>query len=216
MDSQEPVLNIDGGPVDHMDTGDASAVEAATVEAPLIFDPVLHRTRTLEVLEQTYVTVRSVKINQGTSLDDDYAARVEVERAFALQRAHFEEYVRHLEGHFQNQMSIGSAQLVEVRREAERLSSDLRIASAALESRNKVARELNKTISRDSEVKARMDGEICQLREVVHASKLENVALSGRVKELERNISFGTSHHRDMSNGIHRLHARVRGSIESR
>ena len=80
MDSQEPMFDSDGGPVDHMDTGDASAV--TTVEAPLIFHPVFHRTRTLEVLEQTYVTVRSVKISQGASLDDDHAARVE-----ALQRS---------------------------------------------------------------------------------------------------------------------------------
>ena len=107
MPSQEPMFDNDGGPVDHMDTGDASAV--TTVEAPQIFDPVLHHNRTLEVLEQTYVTVRNVKISQGSTLEDDHAARVEVKRAFALQRAHFEEYVRRLEGHFQNQMSVGSA-----------------------------------------------------------------------------------------------------------
>ena len=176
------MLSIDGWPVDHMDTGDALTV--TTVEAPLAFDPALHRTRTLEVLEQTYVTVRSVKISQGNSLEDDHAARVEVERAFALQRSHFEEYVHHLEGHFRHQMSIGSAELVEARREAEGLASDLRVASATLESRDNVARELNETIRRDSEIKARMDGEIRQLQEVVHGSKLENVALSEPARSL--------------------------------
>ena len=86
MDSPEPVFTIYGGPVDHMDTGEALTV--TTVEAALVFDPV-RRARTLEVLEQTYVTVRSVKISQGNSLEDDHAARVEVERAFASQRSHF-------------------------------------------------------------------------------------------------------------------------------
>ena len=73
-DSQEPVLHIEGGPVDLMDTGDGLAV--TTVEAPLVFDPALQHTRTLEVLDQTYVTVRRVKISQGSSLEDDHAARV--------------------------------------------------------------------------------------------------------------------------------------------
>ena len=40
----------------------------------------------------------------------------------------------------------------------------------------------------------------------MHGSKLENVALSGRVRELERTISVGTSQHRDVSKGIDRLH----------
>ena len=130
------MFDSDDKPVDQMDTGVTSTV--ATVEAPSVFDPVLHHTRTLEVLEQTYVTVRNVKISQGSSLEDDHAARVKVEQAFASQRAHFEEYVHHLEGHFQNQMFVGSAQLAEVRGEAEQLSSDLRVASAALESRDSV------------------------------------------------------------------------------
>ena len=204
MDSNEPMFDSDDTPVDQMDTGVSSTV--ATVEAPSVFDPVLHHTRTLEVLEQTYVVVRNVKISQGSSLGDDHAARVKVEQAFASQRAHFEEYVRHLEGHFQSQMLVGTAQLAQVRGEAERLGSELLVASAALESRDKVHRELNETIRRDSEAKARMDGEIRKLQEVVHLGKLENVALSGRVRDLERNVSVGTSHHRDVSKGIDRLH----------
>ena len=204
MESQEPAFYIDGGPVDHMDTGEGFTV--ATVEAPVVFDPDLRRARTLEVLEQTYVTVRSVKISQGNSLDDDHVARVEVERAFATQRSHFEEYVHHLEGHFRHQMSIGSAQLAEARREGEELASNLRVASSTLESRDSIARELNETIRRDSEAKTRMEREIHHLREVVNGSKLENIALSGRVRELERTISVGTSQHRDVSTGIDRLH----------
>ena len=113
MDSQEPMFDSDNKqPVAQMDTGVTSTV--TTMEAPQVFDPEHHHNCTLEVLEQMYVTVRKIKISQGHTLEDDYAARVEVERAFASQRAHFEEYVRHLEGHFQTQMSIGSAQLVKV------------------------------------------------------------------------------------------------------
>ena len=51
-----------------------------------------------------------------------------------------------------------------------------------------------------------MDGEIRKLQEVIHLGKLENVALSGRVRDLEHNVSVGTSHHRDVSKGIDRLH----------
>ena len=40
----------------------------------------------------------------------------------------------------------------------------------------------------------------------MHKGKLENSALSSQVSELERNISLGTSHHRDVSSGIDRLH----------
>ena len=89
MDNNEPMFDSDDKPVDQMDTGVNSTV--VTVEAPNVFDPVLHRNRTLKVLEQTYVTVRKVKVSQGTTLEDDHAARVEVERGFASQRAHFEE-----------------------------------------------------------------------------------------------------------------------------
>ena len=205
MDSQEPMFDSDDKPpVDQMDTGVTSTV--TTVEAPQVFDPVHHHNRTLEVLEQTYVTVRKVKLSQGQTLEDDHAARVEVERAFASQRAHFEEYVRHLEGHFQTQMSIGSAQLVEVQGEAEHLRSDLRIASAGLDSGDNVIRELNEIIRRDSEVKARIDGELRQLRDILHTGKLDNSAFSSRVKELEHNISLGTSHPGDVSSGIDRLY----------
>ena len=65
---------------------------------------------------------------------------------------------------------------------------------------------MNETIRRDSEVKPRIDGELRQLRDIVHTGKLENSALSSRVKELERNISLGTSHHRDVSSGVDGLH----------
>ena len=200
------MLHIEGGPVDlmNMDTGDGLAV--TTVEAPLVFDPALQHTRTLEVLDQTYVTVRRVKISQGSSLEDDHVARVEVERAFASQRSQFEEYVLHLEGHFRHQMSVGSAQLVEAREEVKGLASNLRVASASLESRDRIAHELNETIRRDAEIKSRMDRVIRQLQGVVHGSKLENMALSNRVRELERTISVGTSQHRDVSTGIERLH----------
>ena len=59
----------------------------------------------------------------------------------------------HLEGHFRHQMSVGSAQLVEAREEVKGLTSDLRVASASLESRDRIAHELNETIRRDAEIK---------------------------------------------------------------
>ena len=84
----------------------------------------MYHNRTLKVLEQMYVTVRKVKVSQGQTIEDDHRARVQIERAFASQHTHFEDYMRQLEGHFQTQVSIGSAQLVEVKGEAERLRSD--------------------------------------------------------------------------------------------
>ena len=51
MDSNEPMFDSDDKPVDQMDTGVNSTVVA--VEAPNVFDPILHRNRTLEVLEQS-------------------------------------------------------------------------------------------------------------------------------------------------------------------
>ena len=74
VDSPEPMFDRDTEPVDHMDPGVASTV--TTVEAPQLFDLVLHHNRTLEVLEQTYVTVRNIKISQGNTLEDDHLSRI--------------------------------------------------------------------------------------------------------------------------------------------
>ena len=162
----------DKQPVNQMDTGVTSTI--TTVEARQTFDSEFHDSRTLEVLEQTYVMVKKVKMSEGQTLEDGHDARVQVERALASQRRHFEEYVRQLEGHFQTQMSIGSAQLVEVQGEAECLCSGLRIVSAGLDSREIIIRELNETIRRASEVKACTDGELRQFQDIVHKGKLDN------------------------------------------
>ena len=103
-------------------------------------------------------------------------------------------------------MSLGRGQLVRLQGEVECLRSELSLASSTLDSRDVVVRELNETIRRASEVKEHTDRKLRRFQGIVHRGGLENTVLSDRVKDLEHNISLGTSHHHDVLGGINKLH----------
>ena len=95
---------------------------------------------------------------------------------------------------------------MEVKGEAERLSSAYQIASAKIDSRDNIIRELEETVRRISEARSLADVELKRLNDIISKGTMDNSILSNKVRELEHIVSLGTSHHRDVSSGINKIH----------
>ena len=191
--------------IDHGDTSTITTVEAPRVEQ-FAFHMEDELNRTLEVVQETYVQVRRVKLSQGTTIENDHDARVQIEQAFATQRGQFQEYVKHLETQFLAQLTVGRGEHAATHSEIERLNSRLRLASSNLSSHDVIIGELQEPIKRASDTNGSDARELLHYKEVVHRGTMENRVLIEKVKELETSISLkAESHQHDVTSGISKL-----------